>query len=141
MDREAQWAMVHGVTENGDVQSMESQRIGQDGMTNTLVQIIINKYNENTSIGISIHSCSRKYLIGFLHFLSRVDGTVRFKMICKFMAYVKRLKIASKAQKQKCHAQITCQQKCSEIFRQKTFILDEKVRVIFMLILIMFIHF
>ena len=29
--------MVHGVTENGEVQSMESQKIGQDGMTNTLV--------------------------------------------------------------------------------------------------------
>lgn len=43
---------------------------------------------------------SRKYLIDFLHFLSWVDGTARFKMICKFMAYiVKRLKIASKGQK------------------------------------------
>ena len=58
------------------------------------------------------------------------------------MAYVvKRLKIASKGQKQKCHAQITCQQKFSEIFWEKTFILDEKIRIIFMLILIMFSHF
>ena len=51
-------------------------------------------------LGSASMAVSRKYLIGFLHFLSRVDGTVRFKMICKFMAYVvKRLKIASKAQK------------------------------------------